>query len=219
MRTPLLAIIIWAMTPQLAAAGLIYSESIDGDLQTEGAPTLVNLFAGPNDLNGTVGGSFFGGDGYDAFTFDVEADEAWTVFQLTSYVATPPNTTSGFNIWSGPDNSGPLLGSVAAGTPGTDLFAAMGIGPLGPGIYTVSLREFTSTGNDYSLRLVLIPEPAAWSLAVSLMGVLGLSCHRSQMLAAAKRCAGIEVVKLRDELLGNRRPFPTDSSTNTIRLR
>jgi hypothetical protein len=152
----------------------IWDESIDGDLSNNGgAPTLLDVSAGSNVVNGTVGVP----DTLNYFTFTIEEGERLESVILLDLEANP---SMAFNIFEGPTNaSGCCLGSTAfqSNAIGKDLLGSRytNTGPLGPGAYTFAP---SNGSNAYSLDFRLssvVPIPAAaWLFGSSLIGLVGM---------------------------------------------
>jgi len=146
------------------ALTVIWDEAIDGDLSDSGlAPTPVGMVDSQNVIMGIVGGPSALGretgpeaerteafdDGYDCYTFTVPAGFTMDQVVLVDYVPTTGNTSSGWNLYSGPDTSGTFLESplLTVAAIGTNILSA----PLAAGIYTVEIREFGTEDNVYEL--------------------------------------------------------------------
>lgn len=148
---------------QMPAFGVVaWNELVDGDLLPETTPTPLVLGFGLSEILGEIGGdpNLPGTDAFDAFSFEIPVGAFWNHFVLRDYRASPPNDTTGFAIFSGPDSlTGQFLNGAPAAADGTDLFALLRLGPLGPGTFTVGLREFATAGNQYHLEVGIVPEP------------------------------------------------------------
>ncbi len=146
-------------------ADVVWDEGIQGDLSNfESAPTDVLLVVGENEFIGTVGGTSNpnNGDGFDSFLFVVNALESVDSIIIDDYQVFGGNLSTGFNIFQ---SDGTYLGGLAMNTShiGQDVLSLTGIGPLGPGGYYISLREFTAPGQVYRFTMnvstTAIPEP------------------------------------------------------------
>jgi hypothetical protein len=145
-----------------------WDEGIDGDLSDfEATPTFIAMGVGDNFVSGIIGGDDFN----DAFTFTIGAGQSLEGIDVVTYMVSGGNTSTGFNMafgssWDGDFNNPALIASIAMGTSyvGTNLLddPAFG-GPLGPGDYTVGLREGTA-GQVYSFNFRVTPTPGTASL-------------------------------------------------------
>ncbi len=161
-------------TAALVAASLAmpaladWDEGIDGDLSDfELTPTFIAMSAGDNFVSGIIGGDDFN----DAFTFTIGAGQSLDAIDVVSYVVSGGNTTTGFNMafgssWDGDFGNPALIASIAMGTSyvGTNLLDDPAFsGPLGPGDYTVGLREGTA-GQAYTFNFHVTPAPGTAAL-------------------------------------------------------
>jgi len=166
----------WKLAAIVAAAVAMpamadWDEAFDGDLSDlESDPTFIAMSAGDNFVDGVIGGDDFN----DAFTFTIGAGELLVGIDVVTYMVTGGNTSTGFNMalgssWDGDFGNPALIGSLAMDTSyvGTNLLddPAFG-GALGPGDYTVGLREGTA-GQIYSFNFRVTPTPGT-------AGLLGL---------------------------------------------
>jgi len=168
-------------------ATVVWDESVDGDLSdVDASPTPITFVSGRNIIIGTVGGAAKKGapetgaapgehgrvdDGYDNYTFTVPSGYRCVDIVLNVYRPTPGNTSTGFNFYLGSAGSaGDGLGSsaVTVDTVGYDLLGEIGTGSLGPGSYSVGIREFTNEDNVYTVDHLL--QPLTSYLAVAVMG-------------------------------------------------
>ncbi len=161
------------------ACGLvIWDESAVGDLGPESAPTPVVLVQGPNDVLGRIGTSNPQDptqDSHDAIVFAIPAGHEWVGFELLFLRPNAPNQTTGFAVFEGSDSlTGVFLNGAPAAGMNVDLFDLLGLGPLPSGTYTMGVREFDSPGNEYSVRLITVPEPSALYFVVAVLGLVGM---------------------------------------------
>ena len=155
-----------------ANANVIYDEAIDGDTADEtNPPVLGSLALGDSTVRGDIGGA----DRNDSYQITIDAGTIWSAFILTEAFIAPGNASYGIVIFDGPDSSFPFLAGAGFSTVGEDVFGVWGIGPLGPGTYTVGLREFGGTvGNLWGLTMTVTPAPAS----LALLGLGGLVATR-----------------------------------------
>jgi len=168
---------------QTAFGGVIYDESISGDLSNSGlTPTLLPFLPGINQLFGTTGRTT--AVDRDYFTFTVP-----TGFVLSSIILAPGTQTSGplgdsfIGLEAGPqvtvsptatDATG-LLGwfHYDAGDIGTNILPLMGtagqgatgfVPPLPAGTYSFWVQELSPGLVPYGFDIVVAPEPGTWTL-------------------------------------------------------
>lgn len=170
MDTRLVACAITAAVATSAAAD-DWDEFIHGDLSNdESNPTFLSLDLGSNVVTGTVGGEPLD-EFHDAFTFTISPGQTLDAIRLIYFIRADGNLDTGFNVISGPNWDGdfdsPNFIATARLRPayaGTDLLDQRGLdGSLGPGDYTIAIREYTP-GQQYSFDLVVIPSPASATL-------------------------------------------------------
>jgi hypothetical protein len=154
----------------ITPAAVVWNESLNGDLPPETAPRSLNLGLGISEILGEIGGDpdIAGTDPLDAFSFVVPDGVTWGHFVLRDYRASPPNDTTGFAVFLGSDSiTGIFLNAAPAAVDGTDLLQLLGLPPLGPGTYTVGIREFFTAGNLYHLEVGLVPEPMGFATSAA----------------------------------------------------
>lgn len=159
-----------------------WDEGVDGDLSDDELnPSFIAMGVGDNFVSGVIGGDDFN----DAFTFTIGAGQSLEAINVVSYIVSGGNTTTGFNMafgssWNGDFNDPSVIASVAMGTSyvGTNLLDDIMFpgGPLGPGDYTVGLREGTA-GQIYSFNFVVTPAPGTAGL-LGLGALVGLRRRR-----------------------------------------
>lgn len=178
-------VIILAVSGFAFAANVAWDETVDGDLSDNPeVPTFVTLMEGPNLVRGQIGGPSKavaeigtlpegGGkaydDGYDVFAFTVPSGFRVVDAVLISYRPTSGNLSTGYNLWLGGTGSLGVVAGTATMTEsyvGYDLHEATQTGALGPGSYTVDLREYTNEDNVYAISFLLLPQPVTVRAAV-----------------------------------------------------
>lgn len=140
-------------------AAVIWDESMDGDLSNDqAAPT--PIFFALDSIQDTVIGNVGGpdpGEFYDVMTFEVFYGFCLDSIILVDYIADGGNTTSGFNLWEGPDAVNTFLGSTASGPAQIGLNVLEGFTPVSAGVYTLDIREGTPN-QSYEIDYVLCNE-------------------------------------------------------------
>lgn len=184
-----LILLCFLVVPTFAAT--VYSESVNGDLSSNGlSPTLITLTAGSNQIIGKNGNqdsavrdylTFTVPSGYALTSITLLGDTIGNVgflgLQAGNQVTLPTNTSTAAGLlgwWHyTPANIGAnLLPLMAAPANGSSGFAP----PLGPGAYSLWIQE-SSPGLftfDFDLVLTQVPEPATWLLTALGAGLLGL---------------------------------------------
>lgn len=155
-------------------SAVVWNESADGDLSVDpAAPTNIDVFVGDNTIIGSISGPIvFGVSGLDEATFTVPQNTQVFSVTLESYGPDPTNMSL-FNLYGG--SVGADLGNLLASATmevdhiGMNLLqgpaATMPLAdPLGPGDYTIDIREGGAT-QDYEINISVIPEPSATLLA------------------------------------------------------
>ena len=169
-----------------SSAGVVYNETINGDLSNSGLnPTVVTVALGSNSLFGTTGNPGTGID-RDYLTLTVPNG------LMLSSITVLPGTFSGgglsfLGIEAGPQITLPANTQTAAGllgwwhySPvdiGHDILALAGIpasgssgftGPLGPGSYSFWIQDFNAGSFAYGFDFQIdpVPEPASWCAAL-----------------------------------------------------
>jgi hypothetical protein len=158
-----------AVSSVVVRADVIWDEQLQGDLRPETDPTTLNIPLGDSDVLGNIGGDPNDPlqDAYDAFVFEVGPGETWSQFTLVAHDPNPPNQTTGIVIYEGSNSvSGVFLNGAPVAGPNVNIFDLLSLGPFGAGTYTVGIRDFESLGNLYHLRVQLVPEPSALTLAL-----------------------------------------------------
>ncbi|MEM6469647.1 MAG: PEP-CTERM sorting domain-containing protein [Planctomycetota bacterium] len=179
--------ILLAFSPSLSAA-VVFDEDTGGDLSGAfGAPTLIALSGGANEIFGQMGsngntGASNGSDG-DYFTFTLAANQTIDSLTIVEYGFSPNDPgrsfmgyvnaasfggqgggdVDGFWLFNASDISGQTagLGGSALGVGGT----------LGPGEHSFWIQETSGNVVDWGLSFNLvtaIPEPSS---ALALLGV------------------------------------------------
>lgn len=178
MKNAAVFLAILSLVSGTSFAVTVWDESIHGDLSdAPGAPTPIVVSFGANTILGSIGGPIVPDvSGLDDFTFTV-ADE-FEVFSITLDAYGPEASNMGlFNLYQGPLGSGVLLDSAVMSTAnvGSNLLEA---GPLGPGEYTIDLREGGSEQN-YGLTINIVPEPSTSMLFLAGLVMLAGRRRRS----------------------------------------
>ncbi|MEM8734856.1 MAG: PEP-CTERM sorting domain-containing protein [Planctomycetota bacterium] len=159
------------MSPQ-ALAGIVYDESIDGDLSGAfSSPTLVDFSSGDNTIIGQAGsngngGATNGSDG-DYFTFVIEANESLDSLFVGSRVGPGTRSFIGYVAATsfGGQGSGDIDGShLFSDGDGNILDNLTGSNdPLGPGNYSFWVQETANGNMDYqfTFNVSAVPEPSS----------------------------------------------------------
>lgn len=177
-RFKILAVCWIALAATSARAGVIWDESVDGDLSGDRlAPSSASLSVGGNLLLGSV----LGGD-RDYLTITVPVGTVLSALSLDSYISTDDwsfiGIQAGTTFTEPPTGTDPanLLGWSLFGTAlvGTDILDDMGTGddaigfvpPLAAGQYTLWIQETSSKLSAYTFNLQVSAVPEASSLAM-----------------------------------------------------
>jgi len=197
MKTPARILVLTAIfhAAPLLCFGAAYIESVNGDLSGDRLnPTQFTLEVGVNTLTGSV----ISGD-LDYLTINIPSGFEFTSFSLTSYTGTGTLTKSFVGIQSGTTftvtpataTAGSLLGYAHFGPTGAqgEILDDMGNGagamgftpPLPAGDYTFWIQETSGTVRNYgfTLNVAPVPEPAAWTLCLAGLGIIGLCARRA----------------------------------------
>ena len=182
-----IAACLMILLPATVQGAVVHDESVDGDFSANFAsPDEVVLAPGSNLILGTIGiasgGSFptlpTDVDGFDVFTFLVPTGQQVDKIILTNYETDDPNFTSGILLYSGNDAISSLVGTTTIGEAeiNTNILALLSPGSLlGPGYWTLELREFVTPNTVYSLDINIVPVPPALLLFGSaLAGLVGI---------------------------------------------
>ena len=183
----LLALLVGASSAQ---AGVMWDESIDGDLSGDYLnPTVLT----PTDVNNQVLFSSVSAD-REYFTLTIDAGQqlaaiivdGWTSVDDVSFLAigagnvfpTPPTSPGpdptvmmGYLHFGAPDLGLDILQAIGTG-PGSQGFS----GPLGPGEYTFWAQETGPNAAAANLNFVITPEPSTALLLGG--GLMGLATRR-----------------------------------------
>ncbi|WP_223787785.1 hypothetical protein [Marinicella meishanensis] len=147
------------MASSPVGAEVIWDEGIDGDLSNDQAaptPIFFALDSTQDTVIGNVGGAN-PGEFFDDMTFDVFYGFCLESVLLVDYVADGGNTTSGFNLWEGPDALTTFLGSTTSGPANIGQNVLDGTTPVSAGTYTLDIREGTPN-QSYEIDYVLCNE-------------------------------------------------------------
>ncbi len=178
-----------------AAAGVVWDESVNGDISNNrAAPSAVTLAAGSNDVLGSVRGS---PSDIDYLTITVPAGDTLAQLVLKSFASTD---TQGFiaiqhgATFTEPPtgtNVGNLLGYThfgpGAGNVGADLLPEMAVSaaaqdftaPLPAGQYTFWIQQLGAvTTYDFNMVVNPVPEPSSLALGGLAIAMLPLLASR-----------------------------------------
>jgi hypothetical protein len=169
-----------------ASAGVIYRESVDGDLSGNHlAPSQLTLASGSNLISGTFGSTTPTSDTLDLDYVVVTVPAGLEFHRLVVTDANVGGAVAFIGMEAGTQISVPhttasaatLLGWAHYGTTSinTDLFPEMSVAsgaqgfvaPLGPGQYTLWIMELNTTDTfsyGFDVQLRPIPEPGALSV-------------------------------------------------------
>lgn len=162
-----------------ALASVVWDENVDGNLSNDPfSPTVLDFNAGSNMVIGrTLGSSTAPSDGYDVFSFVIEAGETLESIFLDAYLPASGGS-SGFNFTSGAAAGAGgtfIFGPAADGTfVGTDFLVTQGVGSLGAGTYFMEVREFGGPLAEWQLNFNVTPSPSS----AALLGLGGLVATR-----------------------------------------
>lgn len=173
-----------------AVAGVIYDESVDGDLSTDpNAPTLLALALGGNTVIGTVINSGVAEGDRDFVTFQIPPGRLLTGLNLLAYSPTNisfmalnsgstsfiPSVSTQGEFLSGIHVSGADLGSnlMLAFVNNSVVENSLPEPQLGPGQYCLVIQQTTNLLTSYSLEFVVVDGPVptlgtTWSTIKSL---------------------------------------------------
>jgi hypothetical protein len=190
-----------------ARAGVIWNESVNGDLSNSGLdPTVLTVSLGSNDLYGTTGkNSSTGVVDRDYFTFTVPSE-----LELSSIIVLPgthgigPKAESFISVEAGPEVTVGTSPSSAAGLLGWYHYSASDIGidilplmgsagfgstgftpPLPSGTYSFWVQEANVGTAPYGFDFVVraTPEPGSWMLLLAGLMLIGACIARPRGLA------------------------------------
>ncbi|GAB5496816.1 MAG: hypothetical protein Phyf2KO_18960 [Phycisphaerales bacterium] len=165
-----------------------WDESILGDLSNDELnPTQLTLTLGSNIITGTVGGTPLD-EFHDAMTFTILPGHTIEAATLIYYNRHDGNIESGFNVihgtsWDGDFDSPSFIDTVnlRPNYAGANLLNLGNLnnldGSLGPGDYTISIREFVP-GQEYSFDLVVVPAP----FSAAVLGISALFSSRRKRI-------------------------------------
>jgi hypothetical protein len=162
-----------------------YDESVSGDLP-EIPPLALEFALGTNRVQGSVEG---GVDDFDSFSFTLAPGEQLDSVILNSFVGASSNTV---RFFTGTDPGAPppaFLGDTFMSTAriGSDYLDLLGLGPLGPGVYTI---EIVGGPGLHSYDFILsVPEPGPAGAALGLVVGLGTLCSLRRARAGSARRA------------------------------
>lgn len=196
------------LCPGLARAGLIWNESVDGDLSdSQAAPNVLILESGVSSLVGTVGG---GSDPTDWVAMTVPVGFTLDSIELASYASADARAFIGFqegvsfvgspfvpNSYAGYAHFGPggpgvvgidLIPIFADNSPGGSSDGAVGFAqPLGAGTYTFLIQQLGAPTNyQFDYQVSPIPEPAALVMAPLICGWLFVRRIRCKRVSPAE---------------------------------
>lgn len=206
-RRVLFGIVLFGTACLLAApvgAGVIYDESVSGDLSNSGlSPTVLTLSLGSNQVLGTTGAQATSVD-RDYFTFTVPSG-----LELSSLVVLPGTQNLGpagdsfigveagsqVTVSTSPADASGLLGwtHYDAADIGKNILPIMGSSDLGSTGFTPPLPSGTyafwvQEGNlgtvhyGFDFTLASVPEPRSWAvllMGMALLGIRGALKYRS----------------------------------------
>ncbi|MEQ8768964.1 MAG: hypothetical protein RIB60_00490 [Phycisphaerales bacterium] len=182
-----------ALTSGIAAAGITYDESLDGDLSSDpNAPTALAFELGANTVSGTVTLSNQPTGDRDYITFEVGAGQRLSALFLRAY-APDDLGFAAFNAGATsfiPDGStdanflsGILPGASQVGTDLMPAFVSDAVTTnslanpwLDAGVYSFVIQQTSPAMQAYTLEFVITPAPATGSLLC--LGALGLARRR-----------------------------------------
>ncbi len=164
--------------PGISAAGVVWNESVNGDLSDDRLnPTSLTLHAGSNLLTATTGG-----EDREYVHFNLPAGTSMTAIIHVSWAGTGDNLAF-IGVQDGTTFTEPPVGTTVSnllgyahfgpdeGTVGTDILPLIGMGfasmgfspPLTGSDYTFWIQQL---GNEatYTLDFQLVPQPGAMAL-------------------------------------------------------
>jgi hypothetical protein len=182
-----------------AQAGVVWDESVSGDLAGDGlSPTPLTVATGSNTVLGTTGnpGNGSGGVDRDYFRFLVP-----TGTSLTSIVVRPETNViggvsfaamqAGPQVTVNPVNGDPIASLIWYGhydtsMVGTDLLGFLGPGALPAGTYAFWVQDTGGGSADYGFDFNVAPVPLPGAAALLLSGVAGLGALRRRRVAGRR---------------------------------
>lgn len=174
-----------AAATSAVTAGVVWDETIDGDLSNNGlTPSDGGILSlGSNTVLGSTGpGTGINGQpGYDVLKITIANGQLLSQVLLTSYEPAGVGNTSGFVFFDGDQGTGSANdflggGSYGTGNIGNDILVGNGIGALGPGTYTFEVREFGGPRSTWSVDFIVTPTPS--SLALLGLGAVAFGRRR-----------------------------------------
>jgi hypothetical protein len=152
--------------------GTVYDETVDGDLPSFPTPPLALQFGcGSNHVLGSVTADV---DDFDDFSFTIEPDTELGSVILAEYAGTGSNAVRFFTGTDTGADPPAFLGEtdMSAARIGADYLELIGIGPLGPDVYSMSIVNTLSPAQQYHFVLS-VPEPGPVGAALGVAFGLG----------------------------------------------
>jgi len=196
--------LLLAVSTGVASGGLLFDESVDGDISNNRlSPTVFGILEpGANSLRASTQS----GD-LEYVTFTVPAGASLTALRLTeftsaddvAFLAIQAGTTFSVTPSEAANNIGSLLGWTHFGTGGlagtalvgTDILDEIGSGagsagftpPLSSGAYTLWIQQTQAQPVGFGLEFTAIPEPVhgLWVAGAILAGAVARGLGRSQI--------------------------------------
>ncbi len=194
------AVLVWALTPLAAHAGVIWNESTSGNLSADQTnPTALNLSLGTNSIVGSVGAMAATPNKQDWVSITIPQGDVLSTLVLASFVSTDTEGFMGFQDGSSfvgnSQTATPYTGYTHWGTAATngtllpvdlvgqDLLSLMAdptiaagatgfTDPLSAGTYTFLIQQSGVTTNyQLDFNVTAAPEPASLAMFA---GVLAL---------------------------------------------
>jgi hypothetical protein len=187
----------------VARAGVVYNESVSGDLSGNGlTPTLVSLALGSNQVFGSTGRNADGVVDRDYFTFTVPGGLQWSALlvlpgtttigqlgfiglELGNQLTLPTTTTTaagllGWRHYNTADINTDILPEVGVPANGSSGFTP----PLSSGSYTLWVQETGTGSSNYGFDIVVTSVPEPQTYITMLLALAVLAVYRCRKLAA-----------------------------------